>query len=79
THPADHTYMVPVFYEGEHLFTSVAKCHMADIGNSIPSSYFVLAKDVYHEGALVFPGVRIQRDFKNIGDIVRMCRARIRV
>ncbi len=79
THPADHTYMVPVFWEGEHLFTSVAKCHMADIGNSIPSSYFVLARDVYHEGALVFPGVRIQRDFKNIEDIMRMCRARIRV
>ena len=79
THPADHTYMVPVFWEGEHLFTSVAKCHMADIGNSIPSSYFVLARDVYHEGALVFPGVRIQRDFRNIEDIMRMCRARIRV
>lgn len=79
THPADHTYMVPVFWEGEHLFTSVAKCHMADIGNSIPSSYFVLARDVYHEGALVFPGVRIQRDFNNIEDIMRMCRARIRV
>lgn len=79
THPADHTFMVPVFHEGEHLFTSVAKCHMADIGNSIPSSYFVLARDVYHEGALVFPGVRIQRDFRNIEDIVRMCRARIRV
>ena len=79
THPADHTFMVPVFFEGEHMFTSVAKCHMADIGNSIPSSYFVLAKDVYHEGALVFPGVRIQRDWKNIGDIVRMCRARVRV
>lgn len=79
THPADHTFMVPVFYEGKHLFTSVAKCHMADIGNSIPSSYFVLARDVYHEGALVFPGVRIQRDFRNIEDIVRMCRARIRV
>ena len=79
THPADHTFMVPVFFEGEHMFTSVAKCHMADVGNSIPSSYFVLAKDVYHEGALVFPGVRIQRDWKNIGDIVRMCRARVRV
>ncbi len=79
THPADHTFMVPVFFEGEHLFTAVSKCHMADIGNSIPSSYFVRARDVYEEGALVFPGVRIQRDFKNIEDIMRMCRARIRV
>jgi N-methylhydantoinase B len=40
THPADHTFLVPVFIDGEHLFTTVAKCHMADIGNSIPSSYF---------------------------------------
>lgn len=79
THPADHTFMVPVFFEGEHMFTAVSKCHMADIGNSIPSTYYVMAQDVYHEGALVFPGVRIQRDFENIEDIMRMCRARIRV
>jgi len=55
THPADHTFLVPVFIDGEHLFTTVAKCHMADIGNSIPSSYFAKALDVYEEGALVFP------------------------
>ena len=79
THPADHTFLVPVFIEGEHLFTTVAKCHMADIGNSIPSSYFARALDVYEEGALVFPGVRIQRDYKNEPDVIRMCRARIRV
>jgi N-methylhydantoinase B len=79
THPADHTFLVPVFIDGEHLFTTVAKCHMADIGNSIPSSYFARALDVYEEGALVFPGVRIQRDFKNESDVMRMCSARIRV
>jgi N-methylhydantoinase B len=79
THPADHTFLVPVFIDGEHLFTTVAKCHMADIGNSIPSSYFARALDVYEEGALVFPGVRIQRDYKNEADVIRMCRARIRV
>jgi N-methylhydantoinase B len=79
THPADHTFLVPVFIEGEHLFTTVAKCHMADIGNSIPSSYFARALDVYEEGALIFPGVRIQRGYSNEPDIIRMCRARIRV
>ncbi len=79
THPADHTFLVPVFIGGEHLFTTVAKCHMADIGNSIPSSYFAKALDVYEEGALVFPGVRIQRHYKNEPDVIRMCRARIRV
>ncbi len=74
THPADHTFLVPVFIDGEHLFTTVAKCHMADIGNSIPSSYFAKALDVYEEGALVFPGVRIQRNYKNEPDVIRMCR-----
>jgi N-methylhydantoinase B len=79
THPADHGTLVPVFFEGEHLFTVCAKAHQADIGNSVPTTYFVRAKDVYEEGALVFPCVRIQRDGKTIQDIVRMCRSRIRV
>lgn len=79
SHPADHTVIVPVFVDGVHLFNSVAKAHMADIGNSIPSSYFPRAKDVYEEGSLTFPTVRIQRDYKDVDDIIRMCRARIRV
>lgn len=79
THPADHAILVPVFVEGEHLFSVCAKAHQADIGNSIPTTYYVNAKDVYEEGALIFPCVRIQKDYKTIEDIVRMCRARIRV
>jgi N-methylhydantoinase B/oxoprolinase/acetone carboxylase alpha subunit len=79
THPADHTFIVPVFFEGEHLFTAVAKAHQADIGNSIPTSYYAAAKDVYQEGSLIFPCVRVQRGYKMNEDIVRMCRARIRV
>ena len=78
THAADHTFLVPVFFEGEHMFTVCAKAHQADIGNSIPSSYHPAARNVYEEGALVFPCVRIQRNYEMIDDIVRMCRARIR-
>lgn len=79
THPADHAFLVPVFFEGEHMFTVCAKAHQADIGNSIPTTYFVTARDVYEEGALIFPCVRIQKDYETIDDIVRMCRTRIRV
>src|SRR3984957_20248639 len=79
THPADHTILVPVYFEGEHLFTACAKAHQADIGNSIPTTYFAAARDVYEEGALVFPCVRIQRNYVMNDDIVRMCRSRIRV
>jgi N-methylhydantoinase B len=79
SHPADHTILIPVFFEGRRMFTAVAKAHQADCGNSAPTSYMPSARDVYEEGALIFPGVRVQRGFENVDDIIRMCRRRIRV
>ncbi len=79
THPADHMYMVPVFFDGQHLFTACAKAHQADCGNSIPSTYYANARDLYEEGALIFPCVRVQHDYAHVDDIIRMCRRRIRV
>ena len=38
SHPADHTVLVPVFWEEEALFTAVAKAHLSDIGNALPTS-----------------------------------------
>src|SRR6266446_2046356 len=48
-------------------------------GNSHPTTYMGHARDVYEEGALIFHAVRIQEDYRDIDDIVRMCRLRIRV
>ncbi|WP_134666052.1 MULTISPECIES: hydantoinase B/oxoprolinase family protein [Amycolatopsis] len=79
SHHADHTIMVPVFVGDTHLFTAVAKSHQADIGNSMPTTYFAMAKDVYEEGALNFPCVQVQRDREDISDVIEMCRRRIRV
>ncbi len=80
SHPADHTILVPVMDEnGRHRFTVEAKAHQADIGNSIPTTYHARARDVYEEGALIFPAVKVQQDYDNIEDIVRMCQLRIRV
>lgn len=79
SHAADHTILVPVFHEGEHFFTVGVKAHQADVGNSQPTTYFAAARDVYHEGALIFPCVRVQRDYADAGDVIRMCRRRIRV
>jgi N-methylhydantoinase B len=79
THSADHTILVPVFVEGEHVFTACTKAHQADCGNSLPTTYMPGARDIYEEGALNFPCVRIQRDHADVADIVRMCRRRIRV
>jgi N-methylhydantoinase B len=80
SHPADHTILVPVMDDaGVHRFTVVAKAHQADIGNSIPTTYHGRARDVYEEGALIFPAVQVQKDYRTIEDIVRMCEIRIRV
>ena len=79
THAADLTILIPVFVDGEHLFNTCAKAHQADIGNSVPSTYHASARDVYEEGALIFPCVRVQRDHEMIDDIIRLCRVRIRV
>ena len=79
THHADHTIMVPVMHRGRHLFTTVAKAHQADCGNAEATTYSPLARDVYEEGALSFPCVRVQRDREDVDDIIRMCRMRIRV
>jgi N-methylhydantoinase B len=79
THTADHTILVPVFVDGEHLFTASAKAHQADCGNAEPSTYVTYVEDVYAEGALVFPCVKVQQDYADIDDVIRMCRRRIRV
>jgi len=79
SHAADWSIMVPVFCDGAHLFTVTVKGHQADCGDSLPTTYMPRARDVYEEGALIFPCVRIQRDGRDNEDIIRMCRRRIRV
>lgn len=79
THAADHTLMVPVFVDGEHMFTTLAKAHQADIGNSKPTTYMPFAEDVYEEGALIFTATKVQEEYRDIDDIIRMCKKRIRV
>lgn len=80
SHPADHTLLMPVIdADNTHRFTVVAKAHQADIGNSVPTTYVGTAQDVYEEGALIFPGVKVAENYTVNQDFVRMCRMRIRV
>ncbi|MHB8689193.1 MAG: hydantoinase B/oxoprolinase family protein [Candidatus Dormibacteraceae bacterium] len=80
SHAADHSILVPVIDgEGVHRFTVLAKAHQADCGNAQPTTYSATARDLYEEGALIFPCVRIQEDYKDCQDIVQMCRLRMRV
>src|SRR6185312_8177223 len=80
SHAADHTILVPVIDDsGVHRYTVVTKAHQADCGNALPTTYMGAAADVYAEGALIFPAVKVQENYKDIADIVRMCELRIRV
>ncbi len=80
SHPADHTILVPVIDDGGvHRFTVWVKAHQADCGNAQPTTYMGHARDVYEEGALIFPAVKVQENYKDIRDIIRLCEMRIRV
>jgi len=79
THHADYTYIAPVFNDGELMFWTAAKGHQADCGNSIPSTYHPTALDVYEEGALDWPCVKIQKGYKDVYDLIHMAKMRIRV
>jgi N-methylhydantoinase B len=80
SHAADWCVVIPVVDdEGIHRYTVLAKAHLADCGNAIPTTYVADAKDVYNEGALIFPCVKVQENYQNREDVLRMAHVRIRV
>ncbi|TYB48908.1 hydantoinase B/oxoprolinase family protein [Actinomadura chibensis] len=80
SHAADHAMLVPVVDdEGVHRFSVLAKAHQADCGNSKPTTYMTDARDVYEEGTLLFDACRVQTDYQDNDDILRMLRLRVRV
>ena len=80
SHAADHSLLVPVVdSQGQHRFSILAKAHQADCGNSQPTTYMAVARDVYEEGALIFDACRVATDYKDHDDVLRLLRSRIRV
>ena len=78
THHADLTLCVPVFCGGKPLFWTVSRAHHADVGAPIPSTYLPYARTIYEEG-LHFPCVRVERGYREIRDIIRMAKIKVRV
>jgi N-methylhydantoinase B len=79
THHADYTYIAPVFHDGELMFFTAAKGHQADCGNAIPSTYTPTARDLYEEGALDWPCVKIQKGYEDVTDLINIAKMRLRV
>lgn len=78
THHADLTLAVPVFFDGVPLFWTLSRSHHADIGAPEPSTYLPFAATIYQEG-VHFPCVRIQENFKDKDDLLRIGFQKIRV
>jgi N-methylhydantoinase B len=79
SHAADWCVLMPVIDgEGRHRFTVFAKAHVADCGNSIPTTFYATATDVYQEGALIFPCTKVQAKYEVNQDFVRQCKVRLR-
>jgi N-methylhydantoinase B len=80
SHAGDHCILIPVIGDdGRTQFTVMAKAHLADIGNSEPTTLWATCRDVYHEGALIFNCTKVQENYEDIDDVIRMCETRIRV
>lgn len=80
SHAADYCMVVPVVDdEGRHRYSVFVKAHQADCGNALPTTYDSSARDVYSEGALIFSAAKVQSGYEHCHDVLRMCRARIRV
>ena len=77
-HHADYTFCTPVFFGERLMFWALLRAHQADTGAPVPTVYLPLAKDVYEEG-LHWPCVRVQRDYKNLSDVLRIGTSNIRV
>lgn len=77
THCGDFTLCAPVFFEDEIVFYAIARAHLGDIGFPTPTTYGPLSRDVYEEG-LKLPCIRIQRDNKDVEEVIDLCKANIR-
>jgi N-methylhydantoinase B len=77
THCADFTLCVPIYASGKLRFYAIARAHFADMGFPVPSTYHVTAQDCFQEG-LSLPCVRIQRDFRDVDEVIDICRYNIR-
>ncbi|HKU96066.1 MAG TPA: hydantoinase B/oxoprolinase family protein [Vineibacter sp.] len=78
THCADFTVCAPVFIDDAIAFYVIARAHLGDMGFPTPTTYGPRSRDVYEEG-LMLPCVRIQKDYKDVPEVIDICKANIRV
>ncbi len=71
SHIIDMCMYKPVFYKGEHVFWTVCKGHLTDIGGPVPAGYNPDAKEIYGEGLRV-PPIKLWDKGKPRDDVLNM-------
>ena len=71
SHILDMCMYKPVFYEGKHVFWTVCKGHLTDVGGPVPASYNPDAKEIFAEGLRV-PPIKLWEKGKQRNDILNM-------
>ena len=77
SHIIDMCMYKPVFYKGEHVFWTVCKGHLTDIGGPVPAGYNPDAKEIYGEGLRV-PPIKLWEKGKPRDDILNMILSNMR-
>ena len=71
SHILDMCIYKPVFFEGKHVFWTVCKGHLTDVGGPVPASYNPNATEIFAEGLRV-PPIKLWEKGKQRDDILNM-------
>jgi len=76
-HTPEHTFIKPVFVDGEQFGFSVAIGHVAEVGGMVPGGFAGEATEIFHEGLRV-PPVHIKRRGEDVVSVWKLMLANYR-
>ena len=71
SHILDMCMYKPVFFEGKHIFWTVCKAHLTDVGGPVPASYNPDATEIFAEGLRV-PPIKLWEKGRQRDDILNL-------
>ena len=76
-HTPEHTFIKPVFYQGELMGYAVAIGHVAEVGGMVPGGFAGEATEIFHEGMRV-PPVKIKERGEDVVEVWKLMLANYR-
>ena len=76
-HTPEHTFIKPVFYQGELMGYAVAIGHVAEVGGMVPGGFAGEATEIFHEGMRV-PPVKIKERGEDVVEVWKLLLANYR-